>query len=387
MQKGTSTRIADPNGRELRVLFLSFSPRVHGGADRSLLLLVEGLAARGSRPLLVVPGEGELNEEAARKGLDVEVLDLMHVRGSRIRDFVRGLWQLRRLCRRRRVDLIHCNAWTALQWAVPVAATLGLPVVCHFRGLHFSRKRLMVCLLNRCEAIIAVSSAVKDCLVEAGVRAGVVTVVHNAVDLSLDGPRSEPRCEPGDCRKSVVVGMASQLIPWKGHRYLLCAAARIVQRHPNVEFRIAGDAWPDDPAYVAELRDLVRRLGLQQHVRFLGFLKEIAPFMRSLDLLVLPSDHEPFGRVLIEAMAASKPVVAFRGGGVAEIVDHEVNGLLVAHGDVEGLANAIGRLVCDPMLAAAMGRAGRVKAQTCFSRDKHVREIEEIHRFVAGISS
>jgi glycosyltransferase involved in cell wall biosynthesis len=180
--------------------------------------------------------------------------------------------------------------------------------------------------------------------------------------------------------------MASRLVPWKGHRFFLRAAFEVIKVFPNTEFWIAGDAWPDDGTYAAGLLDMVQQLGLEGRVRFLGYQDDIIRFMKSIDLLVLPSENEPFGRVLIEAMAAAKPVVAFRGGGVTEIVDDGSNGLLVAPRDVAGLASAIQTLIADRTLAQAMGKAGRAKVETDFTVASHVERLQEVYRSALGIA-
>lgn len=379
-------QVPGPEDLGLSVLLLSFTPAVRGGADRSLLLLVEGLIRRGWRPLLAVPAPGQMQEEAAQMGARVEVLDLVHFRHCGARDFARGLWQLRQVCVRNCVDLIHCNAWPALQWVVPVRATLRAPVICHFRE-RLSRKRGWVHLLNRSDRIVAVSSASRDDLIRAGVKGEKVAVIHNAVDLSrYDTSGAEP-CEGRGGPDGGVVGMASRLSAWKGHGFLLEAASEVVKAFPRAEFRIAGAPVPGEETYAAELVAVVRQLGLERHVRFLGHQQDIVPFMRSLDILVLTSDHEPFGRVLIEAMAAGKPVVAFRSGGVPEIVDDGSTGVLVPPRDVEGLARAIQTLLADRDLAQAMGRAGRAKVERCFTADVHIDRIQRLYRSTVGVKA
>jgi glycosyltransferase involved in cell wall biosynthesis len=374
-----STNPAD--SRRPSVLFLSFSPHVHGGADRSLLVILGGLDRSSFRPLLITPAFGELIDEAVKLGVEARPLDLVHYRrGPWV--FLRGLHHLRRLCLHHHVDLIHCNAWTALQWAVPVAMSLRIPVVCHFREPNLGRQAGAIHLLRRSHVVIAVSAATKEYLVRAGVSKDKIKVVHNAIDLSpYDALPGDVSAEDND-KSSATVGMASRLVRWKGHRAFLQAAAEVVKVCPRIRFLIAGDTWPDGDVYRTELEELTRQLSLGPFVRFLGYQKDMVGFMKSLDVLVLPSHNEPFGRALIEAMAAAKPVVAFHGGGVSEIVDHGVNGLLVPPGDVAGLAGAIQELIADRTLARSMGKAGRAKVEASFSVARHLAAVEEVYRLV-----
>jgi glycosyltransferase involved in cell wall biosynthesis len=268
---------------------------------------------------------------------------------------------------------------------MPVAVGLRIPLVCHFRSRVLGQRRILIRLLNMSDRVIAVSSAVKDCLIRAGVKDKKVVVVHNAVDVSLYEEGSAGGDMASIIEGPAIVGMASRLLPWKGHRFLLQAASRVIRTIPDVQFQIAGDARPDEDLYAAELLDMTRQLGLEGHVQFLGYQDDIAPFMKSIDVLVLPSDNEPFGRVLIEAMAAGKPVVAFQGGGAAEIVDSGSTGLLVAPGDPEGLARAIETLISDRALAKAMGKSGRARVETCFTVERHVSRVQALYRSILGV--
>lgn len=113
---------------------------------------------------------------------------------------------------------------------------------------------------------------------------------------------------------------------------------------------------------------------------FPGFVREMPEMMAMLDLVTLTSEEESFGRVLIEAMAASRPVVATRGGGVAEVVVDGETGLLVPMGDVERIASAMASLLADPGLRRAMGEAGRQRAIARFSIEAHARKVEDLYR-------
>jgi glycosyltransferase involved in cell wall biosynthesis len=153
---------------------------------------------------------------------------------------------------------------------------------------------------------------------------------------------------------------------------LFIAAAALLNRVPNVEFRIYGH----DPSaagagtgdhYSASLRTLVHDLGLTHHLRFVGFVADPAQIMSQIDILVHPADNESFGRIVVEAMAAGLPVVGVRGGGVGEIVVDEQTGLVASPDDAGGLAERIERLIRDASLRARLGAAGRRRAELNYS--------------------
>jgi glycosyltransferase involved in cell wall biosynthesis len=151
----------------------------------------------------------------------------------------------------------------------------------------------------------------------------------------------------------------------KGHRCLLKAAARLKAKGLRLSYRIAG---------AGSLRQQLEReaasLGLNDDVEFLGFVHDTPAFLAAIDLFVMPSLFEGLGVAVLEAMAAGKPVIASRVGGLPELVADGETGLLVAPKNVEGLAEAIARLADDESLARAMGKKGAALARANFSLER-----------------
>ena len=152
---------------------------------------------------------------------------------------------------------------------------------------------------------------------------------------------------------------------------------------PEVRGVVVGDAPPELPAYRQELEQLAEQLGLARTVSFVPFQTELAAVMSALDVAVLASTSpEPFGRVLIEAMAAGKPVVASDSGASREIVDDGQQGILFPPGDDLALANALNRLLSDRSLAAEMGGRGQRRAAERFDSAQYVAGVEAVYRDV-----
>lgn len=228
---------------------------------------------------------------------------------------------------------------------------------------HFSAatRRAAVLVANLCAArVVANSSVTAQAFVAAGGRAHKVRIVHNGFDQAAH-PQGEPdrsatlRAEFGlDARP--VIGLFGRLTPWKGQHILLAALARVA----DVQALIVGGPLFGEAEHEAHLERLARDLGVSERVRFTGFRADVAELMAGVDIVVHASTQaEPFGRVVVEGMLAGRPVVAARGGAVAEIVEHGRTGLLVAPGDPGELADAIRRLVADPALARSLAQAGR----------------------------
>jgi len=185
-----------------------------------------------------------------------------------------------------------------------------------------------------------------------------IRVIPRSVDLERF---NVPRAVKND-PKSLTILMIGRITPLKGHPYFLRAMARVVHQLPAVKIQIVGEAPAKKQAYKDELLMLTRRLGLQNHVEFLGNRRDIPELLSRADCLVMSTiTQEAFGRVVIEAQAAGVPVVATRVGGTIEVIDHEKTGLLVLPKDIEAMANAVLRLLKDPALSAQFIEAAKTK--------------------------
>jgi glycosyltransferase involved in cell wall biosynthesis len=164
------------------------------------------------------------------------------------------------------------------------------------------------------------------------------------------------------------VGIVGRLTPWKGQHIFIRAAAALAPRFPHARFLIVGSALFGETAYESQLRDLVKKLDLSHRVKFTGFRPNVAAIMETLDIAVHASTvAEPFGQVIIEAMAACKPVIATNGGGVPEIMLHGRTGLMVPMNDPDAMAEALSRLLSNPKLAHEMGQHGRRHVEKYFT--------------------
>jgi glycosyltransferase involved in cell wall biosynthesis len=159
-----------------------------------------------------------------------------------------------------------------------------------------------------------------------------------------------------------LIGMTGRLQRWKGIHVFIDAIARVRASRPDVRAVIVGGAHETEPQHGAELRAQVHALGLDQAVTFAGFQSNVAEWMQAMDIFVHASDREPFGIVVVEAMALGKPVVAGADGGPAEIITDGENGLLAPFGDTESLASAILRYLDDDAFAARVAAAARTRA-------------------------
>ncbi len=179
---------------------------------------------------------------------------------------------------------------------------------------------------------------------------------------------------------SPVVTLIGRISPWKGQEVFIRAAAVVLKQFPACRFQIVGSALFGEDALETQLKQLAALLGVGNRVEFLGFRKDVPEIIAAGTLLVHASTvPEPFGQVIIEAMAECKPVVATRGGGVLEIVDEGVTGLLVPMKDVHAMAAAICKILSNPDKAAEMGRAGQQRFLEKFTIEKTIEKLQVIY--------
>jgi glycosyltransferase involved in cell wall biosynthesis len=237
--------------------------------------------------------------------------------------------------------------------------------------------------LRHAGALTAITEDCRQHALRAGAPAEKVHLVFNGTDLRRFSPAPggktvDPRFGPQ------MVFACRQLFPRKGIRFLIEAAAQLAPRFPALRVVVAGDGF-ERP----ELIKLAESLGIADRVTFLGWVpnSELPPYYRAAAISVIPSLEEGFGIPAAEAMGCETPVVASDAGGLPEVVEHGVTGLIVPRGDSTALAAAMGRLLDDPALRAEMGRAGRERSLRLFDWDRTAEQLEHIYaQVMAGAS-
>lgn len=289
--------------------------------------------------------------------------------------------RLSSIVQREKIDLIYCNDQINRDiFGCHVARRTGVPMISHLRSLDgktFTGAKAE--FANRwVDAYIANSNYVADYWTGQGAAKEKMHTVFNAVE--------DTEVQPVDIReelglpveKRVIVSMG-RLISLKGHPFLFEAYAKLLRRDDKVHLVIAGDG-PDRE----KLEGLARSLGIERRISFVGYDSRGSAFVAGADLLVLSSNWEAFGRVLIEAMRVGVPVVGTAIGGVPDVVEHERNGLLVEYGDRDGLANAMERMLTDDSFRKSCVLSGYETVATKFDLQARTRDIENIIENVVG---
>ena len=413
-----ATQYSRGTERKRRVLYVDTAPTA-GGSVISLYELLRGLDRSRYEPIVLVYTPHAYVDRLLALGLDVVVWNVHAAQDYRpawvteAREFApvhwlrqrawgstvyhavgftvmlgRRVWPraraLRRIVDQKRIELLHTNIRVGHDREGILAAKMaGIPCVCHIRDFEqlnwFDEK-----LAGMVDSFIYISEAVQRSHLQAGISRGKGRVVYNAVDTTafsgvLDTARQRRGLDLAD--DDLAVGMVGRLERWKGQEVFLRAMALVRHRMPNAKGVVIGDPVPYDMDYGNTLLALRHELGLSDQVVFSSFRQDMPAVMSALDVLVLASTSpEPFGRVLIEAMAAAKPVVATDSGAVREIVEDRVHGLLVPPGDVQALAGAMVHILTHRDLAAAMGRKGQARVREHFSVQQYVEGVQVVYR-------
>ncbi len=385
--RGVATGIRRAGGAPWKILYVSHVSAL-GGAEHSLLDLLHSLDRHRFAPLVVVPAPGELSRHLEEAGIPFECcafLHRLHRTRRPHRAFAQAGWlllgslTLHRLIRRHRPHLLHANSTTSSLYALCLPWRPAVPVLWHLRDLRLPRS-VGRWLAPRVKCIVVPSEACRK-LVEP--MAGAVRIERIPNGIRIDGAvhgSAELRREiaPGEGPLAVMVG---HLAPWKGHALVIEAARRVREQNPAVRFVLIGDdRFGDHPGAFERLRQQVRESGLEGTVRLLGHREDARAIIQCADLLLHPAFPEPFGRVVVEAMAVGCPVVVFAGEhGPPEILKGEAAGVLVAPRTAEALAQAVLDLVARPDLREQLGEVGHRRASTFYDHSIMGRRFEALY--------
>jgi L-malate glycosyltransferase len=389
----------------VNVLYVNHTAELSGG-ERSLLSLLAALPDTVQRRVALPPGR----LVAAVEELGIPTTAITGTAGSlrlhpvhtprSIAELSLAALQVRRAARRYRVDLLHANS-------IRAGIVLGLgrppaPTIVHVRDclppgpVSAATMRLIAATATT----VVANSHYTARSVRAAAPGAHLEVVHNPVDLARWDParidRARARARLGDAgERRLLLGVVAQLSPWKGQGTAIEALRLLREEGRDVHLLLIGSAKFvasatrfDNHAYVAALRALIDDAGLHDRVSWLGEREDVPELVRALDILLLPSEEEPFGRALIEAMALGVPVLATRVGGPPEIIEDGREGFLLPPHEPAAWARAIRRIAESPDRGLEMGLAGRRRVEQAFTSDQHAHAMLDVYeRAIARIAS
>ena len=372
-----------------------------GGAQENTLLTCEDLMRLYGDDVLLITGpplgpEGSLVERAQAAGVPIEIIDSLRRAIHPWRDLV-SYFAIKRAIRRFQPDVVHTHSAKGGILGRAAATALGVRAIVH--GVHGApfhayqgragRLFCQVCerwAAKRCHAMISVADAMTDLLVDACIAPRVkFTTIYSGMEvepfLESAALRDPVRRGLGYGPEHVVVGKVARLFHLKGHADVIEAASQVVRQYPQTRFLLVGDGVLAEP-----LRRQIAAAGLEQLFQFTGLVppEQIPGLISAMDLVVHASLREGLARVLPQALIAGKPVVSYDIDGAREVVLDGQTGFLLPPRAIDGLADAICRLVSDASLRDRLGAEGRRRFTEQFRHQHMTAEIRKLYTRLLG---
>lgn len=363
---------------DLRVLVVMPLGEQLGGGEMMFRHLMQHGGGRGVEWIAAFTRDGPMVAETRALGVETHLIE-----AGRMRELPRR-WRATRaiaaLARERQVSLVFGWMASAQLLAGPAAWLADIPAAWYQVGLPRPDWLDRIATWMPARGILVLSEEVAAAQAHVSPRRPQRLVYPGASLERFEAVRGE---SPAALRKQFglptsgpLIGIVGRLQRWKGMHTAIAALPEVRKRHPDAHLVIVGGKHDPEPRYEETLRALVQRLDLASAVTFAGFQPDVPRWMQAMDVIVHASDHEPFGIVVIEAMALGKPVVAGADGGPSEIITPGQDGLLAAYGDAPALARAIGRFLEDPALAAHCAAAARRRAAD-FSAERYAHGVTD----------
>ncbi len=380
---------------KIRILHI-ITRMIRGGAQESTLLLVDGLKDPPyNYDVVLCSGptfgpEGEIISEINRNRIPFFIINDLVRNPNLIKD-LKALIKLYNLMKKIPFDIVHTHTSKAGVLGRIAAKLAGVPIIIHSPHGHIFHSYFsypitsFYILLERfcslfTDRIIALTDNDKvehiNCKIAPEDK---FVVIHNGVQIEkfekMQLNAAKKKDELQIPQNFDIVATVGRLVPEKGQQYLIDAVQKIIEKIPHVVFLVIGSGPLKN-----KLETKVKRLGLNNHVRFLGIRDDLAEILQTIDLFALPSLNEGMGRVLVEAMACSKPVVASCVGGIRDVVQDNITGVLVPPKDADKLAIAIVDLLKDKDRARKMGLEGKKRATDYFTVKSMVEKTHALYK-------
>lgn len=374
-----------------------------GGAQNSLLHLLRKLDRKKFNPYVICPSTGIFSDKLNHSGVDVEKIRLVpcsKTRQSQSQSLINkvkviilrllSLIKVMLYVYKHKIDIIHTNVHYYSIESGLSAKIFNIPHILHVRldlgdpntQFIFHKKRMLKIFDWYSDKIIAISKAVKNTYLEIN-NTNKIEVIYNGVDLELFNKKKQYKNESVidmGLKNKKIVAMISIIQHRKRHKDFIKAISMVRENYHHVRFLIVGKVAGGSENYYEELSAMVYKMELNNIVTFLDFQRDVQNIFKDISILVHPAIHEAFGRVLIEAMAFEKPVIAVDSGALPEIVVDCETGLIIKSKDPKLLSEAIITLLKDPDKCKKMGIAGRKRVEKYFNDRIYVDRIEQAYK-------
>lgn len=345
-----------------------------GGAGRYLFNLIAGWPSEDCDFVVACPGGGELERELKDKRIKYYTLS-----GGESSIKFKHVVELFQIIKREHIDIVHTHASLSGRIAGRLA---GCRVILTRHGISTGNKGFIKRLLSYAIArmftdkIIAISRAVKIDLIETGVPADMIKIIHNGIDLSkIHGTGHSLREELGVSNDIPLIGIVARIVWEKGYEYAIKAMPPVLKQYPSALLVVVGDG-----PLKLKMQELAKKLSIDKNIVFLGYRRDVEKLVSDFDVFVLPSVSEGLGLSLLEAMALGKPVIATEVGGIPEVIKNESNGLLVNPRDEGALALGILRILSSKDFSRSLAESAKKTVYEKFSAQSMAFHTAELYK-------
>ena len=346
-----------------------------GGLERVIENIAMHLSPEKFRvSVLCLSGGGEIAERLIANGKDVEILGIKDYHSPF------SILKVARWLKSKDVDIVHTHGYPAGVLGRVSAIVAGIKYIFHHIHTTYPDLKYRNCIMERIlsrftDRVICCSNAVKEFMIHrTGVSEKKLIVLYNGIfEMQPQDPAiaNDIRQSFNIPKDSIVIGCVASLVPHKGHKYLIEAIKEV----DNVCLLVVGDGY-----LRKDLENYASELDIKNRVIFAGYKKDITPYIQIMDIFVLPSsEREGLGISIIEATAMGKPVIATKIGGIPEVIEDGVTGILVEPKDKDALAKAIEKLLDSPQLMQEMGRNGWERYLKIFTLNQMMKDLEKIY--------
>ncbi|MBI5682464.1 MAG: glycosyltransferase family 4 protein [Deltaproteobacteria bacterium] len=360
------------NNRRFNILYFSSFGGMKGGGQRSLYYLVAGLNKNIFNPIVVCPDEGELVDSLKEIGIETMVIPSKRFRHLSIVFIIKLL----RLFKEKNIAIVHTDAVADTFYAGIAALFYRIPLIWHIRvSSSMFMDRFLSLLSTR---FILVAKALENRFYWLKSTNKLVTI-HNGISVEefdrfpITNIRDEFKIDTG----SIVIGCIGRIEEMKGQEYLIKAMSKVVEARRDIRVLLVGEA---DKKYKEYIMDLIETYRLNNYFSFTGYRKDTLGILNGVDILVSSSSFaEGLSRVILEAMAAGKPVIATDVGGARETITDGINGLVVPPKDEKALSSAILNILNNSEKRQEIGIAGRHIVERDFSIRNNIEKTERLY--------
>jgi glycosyltransferase involved in cell wall biosynthesis len=348
--------------KRINVLFVSNLEKFLGGASRSLYDLLVNLDRKKVNPFYASIHDNELTESIRQLGIPILRLSRLNLKNPF--PYILSTFHFLQFIKKNRIRIVHNNQSYEVVYSWIPAKVSRIPIVTHLRESHYYRLNRF--LIRHVTANICISNWVYKQVFHCNKR-----LIHNGIDLNKFVNIKQNRKN----KRRVTVCLLGRINPIKGQKDFIKSARLVSQTNRNVDFRIIGNINSnEEKKYKDALQSFIHHCQLDKQIRFIEGNRPIEEMLGEMDISVVPSHREPFGRVITESMASYLPVIATNVGGARDIVTKQT-GILIHVGNEKELADAIDFLVKNPDIRIKMGQAGRRRVEKLFKIDMTLSKI------------